>query len=291
MQYTIKTVYAAVARMLIGFAACGPSGSNSADAGPVDGSVDEPCPSGRGPSMVRVPAPNGTFCIDSTEVSRAQYELFTSEVARKGAAGEAGLARADICQNVTVTPSAECLRGPSVCKANCENHPQVCVEWCAAYAYCKWAGKRLCRGLDKMPIKSFTGAPKDNEWLVACGNGVASDGTLTSRYPHGNSLLEGACHAPSLDSCQLGGCATVPVGSFPGCRGQGPFGGVFDLGGNVAEWTDERDALRPESVRAWGAAAGFPLERGSKTGCEDFVASVDDVSSVPDYIGFRCCAD
>jgi hypothetical protein len=81
--------------------------------------------------MVRVPSPEGTFCIDSTEVTRAQYTVFTADIAAKGAAGEASLEKADICLAVTVSPAADCMQENAVCKNSCDQHPQVCVSWCA----------------------------------------------------------------------------------------------------------------------------------------------------------------
>jgi formylglycine-generating enzyme len=270
--------------------ACGSSGSNIADAAPADVAASKPCPAGRGPSMVRVPSPGSTFCIDSTEVTRTQYRAFTSTVA-SGSVGEASLEKADICQLFQVEPKAECMQEKTVCKSNCDNHPQVCINWCAAYAYCKWAGKRLCGGLDGKSIKTFVGEPQNSAWLVACGNGVATDGTLRMPYAYGESLVDDVCNSPRVQACRGGGCSTVAVGTLPKCQGRGSYKGVFDLAGNVSEYVDERDSSRPQTVRSWGSSFDDRLEQGEANGCTNLSTQGEAVDGATPFTGFRCCAD
>ena len=85
-------------------------------------------------------------------------------------------------------------------------HPINYVTWADASAYCKWAGKRL---------------PTEFGWEKA------ARGPKGNRFPWGNEFDK---NKANLDSNR-----TTPVGSMPGDKS---FYGVFDMGGNVMEWTD-----------------------------------------------------
>jgi formylglycine-generating enzyme required for sulfatase activity len=105
-----------------------------------------------------------------------------------------------------------------------DQHPQNCVTWAHAAAYCAWAGKRL---------------PSEEEWEYA------ARGAHGGKYPWGDAPPQSrACwNKPKTDG-------TCVVGSHPEDRS--PFG-VMDMGGSVSEWTSTPYCPYP------GARASSPL--------------------------------
>jgi formylglycine-generating enzyme required for sulfatase activity len=168
--------------------------------------------------MVSVPAPDGgTYCIDSTEVTNAQYAAFL--LAKNGdTSGQpavcswnnsyADFGDAGGCADPSVNDPV--ARG---------QYPVQCVDWCDANAFCAWAGKQLCGGF-------VANDPGNSGW----GNACSSDGKFT--YPYGSTYVPGRCIDRTFDAAQ-------PVASAAGCQSPDPaYAGVFDLSGNVAEFVE-----------------------------------------------------
>ncbi|MFW6170755.1 MAG: SUMF1/EgtB/PvdO family nonheme iron enzyme, partial [Planctomycetota bacterium] len=97
-----------------------------------------------------------------------------------------------------------------------EKHPVVGVSWYEGMAYARWVGKRL---------------PSDPEWVKAGTWPVLAQGTrpVQRRYPWGDTLDRELAHlwGNGMDE-------TVAVDAFPGGVS---VGGIYQLVGNVWEWT------------------------------------------------------
>ena len=262
------------------FACSNTTFENASDAGALiesgvssgDASTSIVCPSGQGPSMVQIK--NQPFCIDSTEVTNAQYQAFLMAV-KDGYVADAG---AQCAWNTTFTSSttADCAT-----VGTATDIPVTCIDWCDAYSYCAWAGKHLCGATTSAtaPLDVMDSVnPALSQWELACsGNG-------SSNYPYGDTYAATACNAP--------GVALANVGSFAGCVGG--YAGIFDMAGNAAEWVDACED---------GGSAGSEHDNCAELGDSYSNPHVDQnpglcalrnyyprSSTNPD-VGFRCCAN
>jgi formylglycine-generating enzyme len=225
------------------------------------------CAGTAGPTPINV---EGKFCIDSTEVTNAQYKEFidaAEEITQPEACSwnaELGSLRA--FEPLDHWPPPEPLL----------EHPVDYVDWCDAWAYCHWAGKRLCARVDGTPPDFEDYASTRSELFYACSQG----GELA--YPYGDTYSPQAC--ATEDRSQ-----TLPVGSLPDC--QGGYSGVFDLSGNSAEWNglcnDAAGAtdycrIGPDGVTTYE----LPFDHWS---C-GFSAS-QPRNTASSALGIRCCSD
>jgi formylglycine-generating enzyme required for sulfatase activity len=211
----------------------------------------------------------GAFLIDKHEVTNADYDAFL--VAKKGAVDgqhmycgfNTDFSRATTCPHST---------GDAV--------PVNCIDWCDAWAYCKWAGKKLCGSIvpdagDAVPSAQFA-SPGQSRWSLACG------GPSQSTYPYGNDASTTACVVAESDAS-----APRPVASATGCVGAVP--GLFDMAGNVREWEDSCDlagADHQNSCHARGGGFDSPAV-SARCGNVDVYPRDHTASNV----GFRCCAN
>jgi formylglycine-generating enzyme required for sulfatase activity len=234
------------------------------------------CPGKAGPKMVDV----GLFCIDSTEVTQAQYQQFLD--AQPSVADQPP----ECSWNKSFVPASGvwCPAGTWAPEKR-PNHPAVCVDWCDAHTYCRWAGKRLCGKIGGGPTPySQRDDPMSSQWEHACSSG----GVYPTVY---GKVFDGrACNGDARAGCMKGGyCDAVEVGSLTTCQSPVPsFGGVFDLSGNVFEWED--------SCGSDKGAADACLRRGGDFRSEDQTMLCNTsgaLGNTRDYqdigIGFRCC--
>jgi hypothetical protein len=210
------------------------------------------CPRTAGPTMVKLPL---GYCIDSTEVTRAQYARWlNSEPSTKG--------QVPACTwNTSFVPSKE---WPPIGDLDT---PVTYVDWCDAFAYCEAVGKRLCG-------------------RIGGGNVFYNEG-LTSPDEH---QWDSACKSYPWSGCNLAAAAvgrTVPVASMKACQSSAAgFEGVYDLVGNVSEWEDSCDNLDGEGDRCMTNGSSYL----DGYGCGFVLWSSKSRSTQASTIGFRCCA-
>jgi formylglycine-generating enzyme required for sulfatase activity len=227
--------------------------------------------------MVSVPAAgNGSYRIDRTEVTRAAYALWLA--ANPSPEGQP----TECAWNDSYEPEPQCMADTSVCQGDaCSGHPQVCVDWCDAYAYCQGVGKRLCGkiGGGKIDFDDDYADASKSQWYNACSSGG------THAYCYGDTYANSTCNGT-----EYGAGSTVQVGSLEGCQSSEPsYAGVLDLTGNVLEWEDSSTTTTPipevpDPCRLRGGS--YNLTDGLLS-CENGFFDNRDVHH-PD-IGFRCC--
>jgi len=247
---------------------------------------------GLGGEMISIESEGGPdFMIDKYEITNAQFAAFmrsdgyermefwiiddgSIEVVETGwnYAGRFGWIAPRHWDSTVDPPWSTDPKSGSACS------PVLGISWFEAYAYCKWAGRRL---------------PTSGEW-------VESAGTREAQYPWGESFAPGA--SPPLfnlanikysySGYESGGFTSdgsqyaAPVGSYSP-RGDSRLG-LVDVYGNVWEWCAEAVtvvdygtyscATRPLRGGSWATSAA-ELKDPSRDLCPLYRI---------DTAGFRC---
>lgn len=150
------------------------------------------------------------------------------------------------------------------------DHPINCPTWYEAEAYCKAVGKRL---------------PTEDEWEWA-----ARGGSRAWTYAWGNDAKETEtwCWRGSTRASRSWPESTCPVAQFPA----NPFG-VYDLSGNLWEWTS---TARADGSSLTGVSEAVYVFRGGSWGSGDAIQARADIrggdgaSWRDPEVGFRCAS-
>jgi formylglycine-generating enzyme required for sulfatase activity len=196
-----------------------------------------------------------TFYMDLREVTQGDYERFVKMTKREKP-------KVPVFED-----KIEKLINP--------DFPVVGLTWNDAFAYCRWAGKRL---------------PTEAEWEKA------ARGEGKRRYPWGNTF---DYTFANVDGLEDGFQYLAPVGSFE--VGRSPFG-LYDATGNVAEWvmddymgdyyqkTPYRDPPGPKTDDVFKVIRGGSW-RESRLGARVTKRFSAKMWRTDATVGFRCAKD
>ena len=224
-------------------------------------------------SMVWVPQGDAGFWMDATEVTTADFRRFVEATNYRTEADSFGWSGVFDLEEQAWMPvngaNWEFPRGPNQEPAQSDD-PVTQVSLRDARSYAAWAGKRL---------------PTEAEWtLAATQNGTHRD------FPWGEEMLpegeylgnwwQGPFPYSNLSADGFDGIA--PVKSFPPASN-----GLFDISGNVWEWTTTIRPATGEYVIKGGSflcatnyCTGFNLQQ------KQFTAADSGLN----HLGFRCVA-
>ena len=213
------------------------------------------------------------FFISETEVTNEQYALFLTYLYERDKPTDGLVAtRGDFPRPTEIVKTNRGYR-PSY---GFESHPVMAVSFEGAQRYCGWARLRL---------------PTEVEWEAA-----ARGGQTDSKYPWGDESPQDRANYGKKWSFGMQPAPTMPVASFA------PNGyGLYDMSGNVYEWTASR-------YQQYGSKNPIVLSsspderivvRGGSWGSKDYELRVSfrrnyvakTISNFVGGLGFRCAKD
>jgi hypothetical protein len=247
-----------------------------------DGLVDESWDNPQGLALC-----NGKDClgvrdavvaVNAASAPGGSYYIYKYEASRSDAnATSPGVSTTRACSRAVTAAATPVL-------------PWSSTTWNQADAACKAAGMRLCR-VTRTGSQIMT-----DEWGFACRAGQTCTGDT---FPYSCTYDAKACNG--LDS-NLG--TALACGANPACSTTGDLDttssndAIFDMSGNLAEWTDDRrDILDTTGSPAGsGSASAIYTMRGGAfdsffrgMACDFMGTQLHPSFSQPDT-GFRCCS-
>ncbi len=248
----------------------------------------------------------GAYCVDTAEVTKGQYNKFIT-------ANVPVTTQIPACApptNTTFVPRGawppQTSPGPIEFNLGLPVHY---VDWCDAYAYCKWAKKELCGSVDGGSVAQASANDNAKDaWYNAC---TAQGNKL---WPYGNGFDDTKCggHAnggtegptsPGLygfASNEDGNVWQVATSDTSGnisgyinVSCQGGSVGLYQMSGNVAEWEDSCDATTTTASCLVRGGSYNDADAPDELKCNvqrslqrvPAPASPDPLKDV----GFRCC--
>jgi formylglycine-generating enzyme required for sulfatase activity len=213
------------------------------------------CSGWAGPESVNI---ENIFCIDSTQVTNVQYAQFVHAVTPQMTQQAPGCEWNDTFNPATGLP----LPGTM------DDYPVGSVDFCDAWAYCAWAGKRMCAEFTRQSMGLDD--PTTGEVYHACAGG-----SRLLPYAYGNVYDPNACPTPAG--------AAVPVKSRPGCASI-VYPNLYDLCDDIGFWENMCSGL---ACRDTNPIGGIPAAQSHR--CDD--SNSDSQMFQYPAIGIRCCSD
>lgn len=229
-----------------------------------------PAPDGK---MVWISQADGGFYMDRTEVTTAEFAAFVAATGYTTEADSFGWSGVFDLESLTWQPvegaNWQYPLGPGAAPAK-PDHPVTQVSIRDARAYADWAGKRL---------------PTEAEWMAAATGGAAD-----RRFPWGDEMLPEGQYLGNwwqgpfpYENQEADGYAGVAeVSQFPPAAN-----GLYDVSGNVWEWTESSRPATGEYVIKGGSflcstsyCTGFDLQQRQYTAGDSGL----------NHLGFRCVA-
>ncbi len=239
----------------------------------------------KGAAMVRVTWPDGrAFCVDQRAATQAEFAAFVADVrpAAKMAGPPLSHPMGETCAAWVdpVVPASKLDQFPTCGKyydpVATPDRPMVCLDWCAAYAFCAWSGKRLCG--HSGGVVDFDRVPEGSELNFVCTNGGKDEYQV-------DPALHPEC-TTSVAAYDLGFPPAECVGSSP------PFDQISPVTGAISVVADECYVV--ESMPQ-GIVSRSPVCRSyggvSSKGTRNCAVSAGIARRESSLQGVRCCSD